>query len=377
MGKSIARKKAKEAEQDIKWEAALASRKRGAVSKSSKRKTHEEISSNVLYLDRYKQKIVRPPEEWRCVSYNEEKQTISFIKHLFVKYPVPYFMYKLFINVRDRFNRVTRHRPFADFNSDFINWFFVIAQGGSFQKCVKGIMTKKEAHLFLKAPNENPPYMNVWWAKCRALDISLGTTNKLLERILVHVFIDDPNGKIAGMLHFFAKYEKDIDRDTFNDIADFIRTRALLNNDFSFKGRTLQSIIRLSNEWHRETQRTKGIGNFSWEGINIEDWEFSGKNHVWTVKQILDTKGLHHEGSKQRHCVYSYATRCKSGFSYIFTMDSVCKHTGTKTKHITIELDNSRRIMQAKGKLNRGPDDLEKQIMRRWAGDNGILRGYY
>ena len=67
----------------------------------------------------------------------------------------------------DRQNRMTHYNwtQYSAMYSIFREWFICLAQGGSFQKIVSGIMTKKEAVVFLKGPYQNEIIKNVWWAK--------------------------------------------------------------------------------------------------------------------------------------------------------------------------------------------------------------------
>src|SRR5205085_4510450 len=115
-------------------------------------------------------------------------------------------------------------------------WFVTLAQGGSFSKLVKGFMTSKEAFLFLSAPAENRIHENVWWAKMRAAGIPCHVIQKLNERIFGQYFFDDPNGRLAEVIQFYARFHAGMDRVTFGEIADFLAWKLRNDRAFSLKG---------------------------------------------------------------------------------------------------------------------------------------------
>ena len=47
-------------------------------------------------------------------------------------------------------------------------WFLAVARGESFAKATRGFFTKREAHLFLLAPEGNSIERNVLWARAAA-----------------------------------------------------------------------------------------------------------------------------------------------------------------------------------------------------------------
>jgi hypothetical protein len=68
-----------------------------------------------------------------------------------------------------------------------------------------------------------------------------------------------------------------------------------------------------------------------------------------------------------RHCVAIYAESIASGGCSIWSL----RRDGNRA--LTIEVDNKRRrIVQAKGKCNRRPEDWELRIVERWARENAM-----
>lgn len=334
--------------------------------KKQKRKDVEQISS-MIKLDGYKDFAVREMDSWKSKSHNVQRQRDDFIRHLFVRYPVPSFMYKAFypIESKPRTFRVAAIQGTED--RDYRRWFIALAQGESFPKLVKEVMTKKEAFVFLQSDNFRTIRMSVWWAKMTVAGLQHKWVRRLLDK-----FFDINRSNLSPekgkeLVNFFTRFQGDLDDQTFDEITDYLANQFANVPGFSLKGRTLSSVIRLSNEWHMMIHKAKVDKYVEWPGINVEDWQhkYKGEDTTWTIKQLKNNIDLVNEGRKQRHCVYSYVRSCQSGQCSIFTMDSE-DEVGNKTKHITIEVRWGK-IVQARGRMNRQPTNRERQVMNLWA----------
>src|ERR1041385_7624217 len=102
---------------------------------------------------------------------------MGLLNHLYVRYPVPPFLYQACIR---------SDAPFSDWHAMYRQWFITLAQGGSFSKLVKGFLTSKEAFVFLSAPATHHIHENVWWAKMKVAGMPNGVIEKLIERIFAH-----------------------------------------------------------------------------------------------------------------------------------------------------------------------------------------------
>src|SRR5205814_7389556 len=107
---------------------------------------------------------------------------------------------------------------------------------------------------------------------------------------------------------------------TFGEIADFLAWKLRNDRAFSLKGRTLTSVIKLTNEWHVLMQKAKLGHKVEWKGMGIPDWEHEAKDRIWTVSELLNNRELLNEGRKQKHCVYSYVQACAFGRTAIFSL---------------------------------------------------------
>lgn len=384
-------RKAQEALREQKIEHALVSRdkilERGKREKKQKRKTVNELVP-MLCLAGIETKALRPAHTYQPKSYNLDKQLMGLLNHLFVRYSVPAFLYGVCLqaNQPDEANlpRAAKNAREAE-RLLYRQWFVTLAQGGSFPKLVKPFMTGKEAFLFLSAPATNSVAANVWWAKLKAAGIPAPVIEKLIARIFGQYFFDDPTGRLAETVQFYARYHGDMNKITFGEVTDFIAWKLRNEPTFRLAGRTVGSVIKLTNEWHHLMQKAKLGTSVEWNGLDITDWEWEARDCIWSVTQLRNNRDLMNEGRKQMHCVYSYVQWCISGHSAIFSLRSYRKRVAGYTEEgaliwdktmelsrVTIEVNRQRDVVQVRGKLNCAAEPEEKKILRQWAGEKGI-----
>jgi hypothetical protein len=336
---------------------------------------------------------LRPIDSYVPKSYNVERQVYALIDHMYVKYKVPGFLYQACLAqpVRTKIGTLqpspigVRVDPFANKHWDYRHWFVTIAQGGSFRKKVKDIMTSREAAEFLNAPATNLIHENVWWARMTVAGIPHNVKSHVLNRILSTFDFTDADGRLREAIAFYARYYVDMNKSTLAEITDFLAWR--LNNDptFRLQGRTLTSVTRLSNEWHILMQKAKLGSNITWAGLGIAGWENVTKNAVWRMAELQSNRDLLNEGRKQKHCVYSYVQHCIAGRSYIFSLrgsnkafshydcdGNIVWNAVDEFTRITVEVNSQRAIVQVRGALNRAATEEERKILRMWAGEKGF-----
>jgi hypothetical protein len=344
--------------------------------KRQKKKTVGELLS-LVNICGIQGRALRPAHEYVPRSYNLDKQVTGLLNHMFARYPVPGFLYQACRKVEDSFEK--RHEMYRQ-------WFVTLAQGGSFPKLVKPYMTGREAFVFLSMPAGGRIHENVWRAKMKVAGLPVMAGEKLIERILGQYFFDEPDGRLAEVIQFFARNHGDMSRTTFGEIVDFLEWKLRNDRGFRLKGRTISSVVKLTNEWHVLMQKA-GLGHrVEWKGCGIADWEHVAKDVVWRVAELRSNRDLINEGRKQKHCVYSYVHACASGRVAIFSMRAYAKRVTGYTEdgdvvwdgscehnRITIEVTSDRTIVQVRGHLNRLPTDDEKKILRLWAGEKGLI----
>jgi hypothetical protein len=333
----------------------------------------EEFLSRHPVIRPFLEFAIRTPNAWICRTYNDDRRLRSFVEHLFCKYPIPSFLYTIFEEPKQGWID-GRHYGGEDERSvqNLRLWAVILGTGHSFRKESKGVFTAQESHLFLNAPANNTAIQNAWWAKCMAAGWNRALIATFLRKVDAFQFVaDNPhNKKYTGALHFFARHMQELDKETLSDLMDYI---AILPLDFDFAGRTMASMIRMSNEWHALGVYEKDpLYKEKWPPYPIADWKEHLGGRLWQVIQLLSGKDLLYEAKIQHHCVGNYSYRCVHGGSRIFTLHSTDKD-GNVRKHITIELHpETRSIVQTRGKFNRQPFGDEKQAINLWAAQNGV-----
>ncbi|MGL1659514.1 PcfJ domain-containing protein, partial [Vibrio parahaemolyticus] len=75
---------------------------------------------------------------------------------------------------------------------------------------------------------------------------------------------------------------------------------------------------------------------------------------------------MNQEGRQMHHCVASYSWSCSKGVTSVWSMEEMGRDG--QQKMLTLEVSNrERRIVQARGKYNSMPTQVDRRIMRIWA----------
>jgi PcfJ-like protein len=309
-----------------------------------------------------------------------DTKVISAVKFHLVKYPVPRFLYNVWINEDPR-----------------KGLFIQLAQGTSPKKLIKNNllpkMTKRQIHIFLQGPP--PASCGLEEAYRYAQVISFGGSKQLWKTLTQQEFLrdnwyiglEDMQDFWSTVIQWFCNNYGMLDMGVVGPLLDFIRGKREEDHNFSLKGRTIPSVMRLMEEWHRELGlRTyaKETSDFESSGIakpysksvkmqaTVDGSIINVITELWTIQEIIKPKELASEGRKMHHCVVSYDRRIRSGSCSIWTMR--CNNM----RQLTIELDNkSRKIAQAGGHYNRSPNKDDKNHLKRWARQNGLTLGRY
>ena len=141
--------------------------------------------------------------------------------------------------------------------------------------------------------------------------------------------------------------------------------------EFSLKGRTVQSVLRLMQMWHKSLGA--GGPGCSWmrspfEPLLLEEprGDDSEAPKRWQMLELTDTAQLRREGATLHHCVASYAYSCQRGTSSIWSLRLWRGETFRPV--LTVEVDPKRRaVVQARGQLNRNASGKSLQLLRDWA----------
>jgi hypothetical protein len=159
-------------------------------------------------------------------------------------------------------------------------------------------------------------------------------------------------------------------------LIDYIGEMRRRSRRYSMKGRTVKSLIRGMEAWHRELSRASGVGHAVYRpaGFKPGSWTFKTKGDdgvlkhtTWTVTEVLSTAELAAEGRSMSHCVLMYARSVASGRTSIWSLR--CDGIRRTTVRVSKE---AKAVVEARGKCNRRPTPAEMNKINRWAQMNGL-----
>jgi PcfJ-like protein len=323
---------------------------------------------------------LRAPEDWRCriKSRSEERRFIDLVRFAFARYPVAAHLERLWIedfagDFVDRLTPLDDDRVFRRNASLLRRWYLVAAQGGSlYKQHTSPYLTKLETHHFLTPPEEvTSSQQAFWYAVARAQTDSAELARRISESNLRTCSIACTWWREVA--RFFAR--NPVPLQEINDLVDYLRVAKTEDTSFSLKGRTLQTLQRRKEEWHRALRKHNAIGGGSWAGRPIPDVDYEAgsekKKAVWRFRQIKTGNELFREGQRMHHCVASYKHRCMNGDISIWSLTSEYP-LGTINRGVTMEVHKDGAIVQCRGFANRLPYANEVAMVKRWADEYGL-----
>ena len=314
--------------------------------------------------------------DWKPKTHNLHKQLSDLIRYIFADYDVPRFMDEAF------YNGVKLH----------IRWFIHIGRGYNIRTAVSlpFNLTKKMAHHFLKAPVECSIKQAMRYGQVKALGGDERLAGAIYSSRLGDSF--ENNEFWESVIRFFVKLPM-LDPAQVLPIIDYIQnvkfgggrvvdplTGMVVHNqepekpNFSMKGRTIDSLLRDVEKWHKGLNklRTKA----AWEGMLIPDFiheEGTEKNKkIYHITQLLNSAELQAEGRYMKHCVASYVYSCARGSSSIWSMTVRSEAVYDVSRLVTIELNRNKSIVQVRGKYNALPNDKTKSVIKKWMAKEGL-----
>lgn len=332
--------------------------------------------------------IVRIRDDWRpkLKTRDEGRLRLAAARHLFARFPVCGALERVWLDTTGLAGDEIRLRK---------RWYVAAARGGSLYRETEagGWLTRKEVHRFLN-PTGDPGFDEaVWQAIARSYTDDLGVALRIARsRIVLR-----PRSEIGfwrEAVRLFCVEALPLER--ANDLVDYLVERRRRDRAFSLAGRTVASLERMMREWHEDLAAIARIeaarrrvalngrswmrdaGDGRWEGSPLEDWcwrpnsrEAKALNEEYRVRQLRTAASLVDETRVMHHCVSTYASRCVSGQSSIWSLARRDSRRGEQ-RLLTIELDRQNRAVQVRGLANRLPGAAELQVLSRWAKARGI-----
>ena len=328
----------------------------------------------LVNLSRFGSAHIRPAAEWSGTTSSWRRAVSSLAHHLVCKYEVPVFLASSWYSPEDAAGDKKR------------GWFVAHARGASFRSLdLPIVMSRKMEHIFLASHD----HLAIEHAIRRAELLGLGAPAELVQAVLsTRLATDLSNGEFWRTVWIFLIANASLmDPAQIGPMIDFIQAirhdRVAVETPdgmveleppqpaFSIKGRTVPSMLRLMQAWHRSLGL--GSGGLAWTPSPLQAMlmeepgpDLSAPPRVWQLMELTNSAQLRTEGAALHHCVASYAGRCCGGMSRIWSLRF---RRGEKVHHVlTIEVDPKRRtVVQARGWANRGASGKPLRILQDWA----------
>lgn len=298
--------------------------------------------------------------KWKPSSKRAAEQASDLAFYLFCQYEVPGFLYRAF---------------YEQTGLLFINWFIHIGAGGKVKDlCNMPInFTQRMGHYFLQAPSKFSIPEALRWAQVKGMS----GDDRLAERI-AYSWIGTKPYADEDFWEAFIRIVVNgglFNYDHLTEVIDYVRESKTQDRNYSLKGRTLQSLLRQSDEWHRRSIAIKGVR--MWNTCGIKGYKFEKKDEMILMEELTGSKLLIDEGRRMKHCVASYVHYCEAGRTAIFSMRKYSMGIFIETL-ATIEVSlGTKRIMQAKARMNRKISDESMKHLTKWAGENELSMNPY
>lgn len=314
---------------------------------------------------------VRPLKSWVPSGKASDARMRSLIDHLWVEFPVPRFLYRVFdlepCVATDRLIRFFRH----------------VASGGSAYKAVKAKFlpvpfTKRMTHLFMQARAGDTIVEAVRRAQVVSFDGSAQLLSRLLGTRLGRELQDDEAFWMTVIQWFCQQATAPVASEQIGPLVDFIAHLRTMHPNFAIAGRSPLALLERMGRWRQHRAQTeKLVGTvFQPSGLKAGHWHIrrrvggNATRECWTIDEVLTSKDLAEEGRAMRHCAYSRGPFIESGNASLWSV----RLGGERA--VTVEVARqTRRIVQVRGAFNRFASLTELAQLRRWASMNALEVG--
>ncbi|MDB5331926.1 MAG: hypothetical protein JWP03_3077 [Phycisphaerales bacterium] len=327
-------------------------------------------------LARCESRWLRDPVEFSARTYNAARQLGELARHLLARWPVPKF-----------FDSAWGERS-TDAHRE---WFIHVGAGGNL-RTAEGLpfpLTKMMAHHAMLAPDDSSIVPALRWGQVLALGGSERLARAVIGTSLRDAQADEPFW--LSVIQFFVDNPM-LDPQQVGPIVDWIHNQRFIGEpqrivngvaqggeipqpNLSMKGRTVESVLRCVERWHRELNRSPIKGTLLWPPCGIPGYEriegTEGSERIVRIDEIVTSADLLQEGRIMRHCVASYARTCARGAAAIFSLK--IDHGAGLDRRLTIEVNvRSKCIVQARGRCNAMPQPIDERYLRNWATVAGL-----
>ena len=308
---------------------------------------------------------VRPLSDWDFSQVWSPNRMISLVKHLFVYYPVPEFLYRVWLS------------PPVTIEMKWLYWFILLGQGGSLHRAAPHFnwaISRKFLHYLADVKSQVTLVSACMLAEIKRLGGSQIEFNRIWAN---RGYVVDPTdvSQQPSYLHFWRNAVRwlILHRDTLTDReANIILTWAMHQHTeaerlggepFSWQGRSPRRLFEAGIAYDARVSSYLPHNRLHcrWQGHGW-DWDWTDESGgKWSFIELTSGLALFNEGKELHHCVGGYTHQCMAGSSAIVSL----QYEGVP--QITIEINpKTKKIVQIRGRYNRPPQVYEKTIVNQW-----------
>lgn len=334
---------------------------------------------------------LRPLATWDPPAGSAWPVLASLAEHLLARYPMARFLASAWRDGDGEVVRLPQH-----------GWYVRLGRGESVRRIGLPIaLTRAMAHRFAAAPDHLTMIAGLRWAQVTALgggeQLARAVLSTRLGRCLENEAAWDE------VVRFFVRHPE-LPLEHVAPIVDFIQDQRFEARagwrpdgshgpvlpawpDFSLKGRTPASVLRLVAAWH-EARGVIMARDVVWprapigEFVHVEHVRSpgddargsGGETRVWMISELCSRRALCVEGQTMQHCVAVYDFACRHRRSSIWSMQIETRRGRRRAATIRVRLDVLR-IVDIRRKLNRQASQTERDIIMRWAAQERLAIG--
>lgn len=333
----------------------------------------------------------KPIADFKSSSCSPARRARQLLNYLYCSYPVPgWLMDWMICEGTDETASAAHERSVAL----LMSIIYEIGNGRSPRNILKPYLSKAEMGLFfkLRAPADLGTTAYSHFVYCKALAKGLAEpVCARLAKVTAEIRLD--KSETFDFVHTFMEFcaRRKANALSVQDIWDYLNCNKLVGS-FSFKGRTLASMLNLVNAWHDELNRNAKIlaGNRAvndWRAMQSRvdelkivyraapgiptSWDIveSQTGKPIQVLQLTKYAELINEGRAMHNCVASYHHSCAQNACYIFSLRI------DRERKATIEVRN-RAVVQARGSCNSSLTGYPLQCLRKWMSKFRLEEGF-
>lgn len=281
---------------------------------------------------------LRPMEDFKCCSYGTDARAAALIRYFFCEYPVQAWLI-------DWLLCQARTQEKALSASLIMRLIHALGLGHSPREILKPFLSKAEMAVFFNLAR--PADLNVsifaHFVYCKAKARGLEKDAARLMGRIASQQAKLGGGMLKSFWDAFIVFCARVDASAIaiQDIWDYLCAKRL-QGTFSFKGRTLGSVLNLVNAWHEELNRERlalGIGKELYKALSEQQRQErlntrykpcpaakgyarhdKSMDRTVEVVQLMEYRALVNEGRAMHNCVASYHAMCMQGDCSIFSL---------------------------------------------------------